>query len=240
VKIEILEEGPVLYLRLGATPCLGVAPLRGNQEMLCFPEMPKVKGAEAGLRPLQVADRIRAPAARILGTCDTLHGTLSRPNHPPQAPTQILTLDVGTLQPPAGTNGRDNTQLDARRCCSRGIICERVRAPAESGAGRLFASAPPAPSATSPSELLDNGVLRLHLRLRHRNCSTTGSFEARLHETRSHHFRYSRCASRSRERTTACFFTSRLRQFPIHSYSGRASGLYAVSPSGLEFRLSLC
>ena len=59
--------------------------------------------------------------ARGAGPRDTLHGTPSRPNHPPQAPT----LDVGTLQPP-GTNGRDNTPLDARRCCSRGIICERA------------------------------------------------------------------------------------------------------------------
>ena len=57
--------------------------------------------------------------------------------------------------------------------------------------------------------------VRLRLRLRHRSCSTMWSFEARLQETPGHHFRDSRCASRSRERTMAFFFPSRFRMSPI-------------------------
>ena len=168
-------------------------------------------GAEEGLRLLQVADRIRAPAARVLGTrCTALRPARTiRPRHPPSTWARSRRRDERQ-----GQHSTRRAQMLLARHHLRASVCAHLL---RSGAGRLFASAPPAPSATSPSELLDNGVLRLRLRLRHRNCSTTGSFEARLHETRSHHFRYARCASRSRERTTASFFTSRLRQFPIHS-----------------------
>ena len=114
-KVEILlRSGQFLYLRLGATPS-GVARkccaslTRNAQSDGCRGGL----AASAGGGPDQ--------GARGADPRDTLHGTPSRPNHPPQAPT----LDVGTLQPP-GTNGRDNTPLDARRCCSRGIICERA------------------------------------------------------------------------------------------------------------------
>jgi hypothetical protein len=115
-------------------------------------------GAEAGL---QVADRIRVPAARILGTrCTALcHARIIRPS-------------TGHA---AGTNGRDNTPLDARRCCSRGIIDERVRVPADQAIWRR-----------GPGH--SRARRRLRLRLGHRSCSTTGSFEARLHETPGHHF----------------------------------------------------
>ncbi len=58
-------------------------------------------------------------------------------------------------------------------------------------------------------------VGRLRLRLRHRSCATTSSFgESASAETPGHHFGDSRCASRSRERTVAGLFTSRLRISP--------------------------
>ena len=70
------------------------------------------------------------------------------------------------------------------------------------------------------------------------------SFEARLQETPGHHFRDSRCASRSRERTMACCFTSRLRispiPYPLRYQDAQALGLYAASPFGLKVRISLC
>ncbi len=53
--------------------------------------------------------------------------------------------------------------------------------------------------------------------LRHRRCSTMWPFEARLHKAPGHCCKESRCASRSRERTMACFLTSRLRVSPIPS-----------------------
>ncbi len=164
-------------------------PERGfNPTMLCS----LWKGPKCGCRGGLAASAGGGPdqGARGADPRDTLHGTLSRQtNHPRRGHA-----------PAAGTNGRDNTRLDARRCCLR----HHRRACASScRAGDL------APAGYSRARR------RLRLRLRHRNCSTTGSFEARLHETRSRHFRDSRCASRSRERTMACCFTSRLRISPI-------------------------
>ncbi len=90
------------------TTSFGATPERGCPKKCCAPltrnaQSDGCRGGLAGGGPDQGA------RARII-----------RPGHPPS-----------TGHAPAGTNGRDNSRLDARRCCSRGIICERVRAPAE-------------------------------------------------------------------------------------------------------------
>jgi hypothetical protein len=154
------------------------------REILCS----KKGGVRVRVRPRHL---VRALGPRIL-----VRNILSRPNHPPFAPT----LDLGTVSPPeleraAGTT-LDSTQADDAHAASSASMCAHLmirQAIRERAA-----------------------VGRLGLRLRHRSCATTSSFEARLHETPGHHFGDSRCASRrSRERTMACFFTSRLRISPI-------------------------
>jgi hypothetical protein len=184
-KGQTSGEGPLVLQYL-----LGGNPERGNQEC-CVTR--KVMGARRACG----CSRWRTGSGRPRRRSS---GHVARHSVPPE-PSAPGTHPRRGHAPAAGTNGRDNTQLDARRCCSRGIVCERVRAPAEIWRRPVIRERA--------------AGVRLRLRLRHRSCSTTGSFEAQLHETRGHHFRDSRCASRSRERTMACFFTSRLRVSPI-------------------------
>ena len=66
------------------------------------------------------------------------------------------------------------TRADAARAASSASVCEHLPT-RRSGAGAAVIRERAA------------GVI-LRLRLRHRSCSTTGSFEARLHETPGHHF----------------------------------------------------
>jgi hypothetical protein len=105
---------PALYLRLGATPC-------GVTKKCCAFFRPKVVcGLEAGELRVQAGGG-PDQGARIRGSSAHMPGFLS-PRHPPSTRARSA----------AETNGRDNTQLDARRSCpARGVICERVRAPAD-------------------------------------------------------------------------------------------------------------
>ena len=176
------------------TSDLGGNPVRGNQEMLCLLTRPKVVSG-LGLASLG-SGRWRADqGARIRGSSAHMPGFLS-PRHPPSTRALARSRHRDERQ---GQHSTRRTLMMPRN----GIICERVRAPAEHAIRRR------------PVLRERAAGVRLRLRLRHRSCSTTGSFEAQLHETRGHHFRDSRCASRSRERTMACFFTSRLRVSPI-------------------------
>ena len=178
----------VFMPRLGATPS-------GVTRKCCASRNAQSDGCRGGL----AASAGGGPdqGARGAGPRDTLHGTPSRPNHPPQAPT----LDVARSSRRDERQGQHSTrraQMLLARHHRR--ACASTCRPGDLAPGpRSFPSAPPA-----SCSVCDFAI----------NCSTTGSFERRR-EPRGHHFRDSRCASRSRERTVACFFTSRLRISPI-------------------------
>jgi hypothetical protein len=101
------------------TSDLGGNPVRGNQEFSCFLTRSKWSRGWRASGSGRWRDQIRALGSA--GPRHTCPGFLS-PRHPPSTWARST----------AETNGRDNTQLEARRCCpARGIICERVRAPAD-------------------------------------------------------------------------------------------------------------
>ncbi len=115
------------------TSDLGGNPVRGNQELSCFLTRPKwSRGWRAS-----GSGRWRAGSGRsdprILGT----HARLSVP----QAPT----LDARTVPPPRRTAGTtlSSTLADAARAASSASVCEHLLI-RRYGAGRSFASAPPA------------------------------------------------------------------------------------------------
>ena len=116
------------------------------REILCS----KKGGVRVRVRPRHL---VRALGPRIL-----VRNILSRPNHPPLAPT----LDLGTVSPPeleraAGTT-LDSTQADDAHAASSASMCAHLmirQAIRERAA-----------------------VGRLRLRLRHRSCATTSSFES--------------------------------------------------------------
>ena len=133
-------------------------------------------------------------AARIL-----VPGILSRPNHPPLAPT----LDLGTVSPPeleraAGTT-LDSTQADDAHAASSASMCAHLmirQAIRERAA-----------------------VGRLRLRLRHRSCATTSSFESASHKTRVT-ITENRAVPRalgSARWPASLLRVCAYRQFPIHS-----------------------
>jgi hypothetical protein len=117
--------------------------------------------------------------SREFGSSVHMPGFLS-PRHPPSTRALARSRHRDERQ---GQHSTRRTLMMPRN----GIICERVRAPAEHAIRRR------------PVLRERAAGVRLRLRLRHRSCSTTWSFEARLHELRSpgHHssFRESRCAS---------------------------------------------
>ena len=98
----------------GATLC-------GVTKKCCAFFRPKVVcGLEAGELRVQAGGG-PDQGARIRGSSAHMPGFLS-PRHPPSTWAWSA----------AETNGRDNTQLDAIRSCpARGVICERMRAPAD-------------------------------------------------------------------------------------------------------------
>ena len=102
--------------------------------------------------------------ARAGGWQILVPGILSRPNHPPLAPT----LDLGTVSPPeleraAGTT-LDSTQADDAHAASSASMCAHLM--------------------VRQAIRERTAVGRLRLRLRHRSCATTSSFESASHKTR--------------------------------------------------------
>ena len=103
--------------------------------------------------------------SREFGSSVHMPGGFLSPRHPPSTRALARSRHRDERQ---GQHSTRRTLMMPRN----GIICERVRAPAEHAIRRR------------PVLRERAAGVRLRLRLRHRSCSTTWSFEARLHEVR--------------------------------------------------------